>query len=137
MIDEAVRRLASEGNFAAFTTLFPDGRPTTQIMWVDCDDEHVLINTTTDRAKYRNVCANPAVAVAIWDRTDPYGYAEVRGTVVQMVTGPEAAEHIDVLSRRYLGRPYPPEAASHRVILKIAPHRQRFKETINLTPTES
>lgn len=127
MIEEPARSLARAGNFAAFTTLLPDGRPMTHVMWVDCDDEHLLINSVEGRRKVRNVEANPEVAVTIWDRDDPYRYAEVRGRVVEIVRGPEAGEHIDVLSRRYLGRPYPAEGRDRRVILRIAAHRQRDK----------
>ena len=65
MIDDAVRRLAKGPNFAAFTTLLPDGRPMTHVMWVDCDEEHLLINSVAGRRKVRNVEANPEVAVAV------------------------------------------------------------------------
>jgi PPOX class probable F420-dependent enzyme len=127
VIEEPVRALAQGPNFAAFTTLLPDGRPTTHVMWVDCDDEHVLINTVEGRRKLRNVEANPEVAVAIWDHADPYRYAEVRGRVVEVVRGPVAGEHIDRLSRRYRGVPYPEAGRDRRVLLRIAPHRQRLK----------
>ena len=38
MLEEGVRALAKGKNFAAFTTLLPDGQPMTHVMWVDCDD---------------------------------------------------------------------------------------------------
>ena len=56
-------------------------------MWVDADDEHVLINTEVHRAKYRNVQADPRVTVTIWDRESPYRYVEVRGRVTGEVRG--------------------------------------------------
>jgi PPOX class probable F420-dependent enzyme len=127
MLDEPARTLAAAGNFAAFTTLLPSGQPMTHVMWVDADDEHVLINTETHRAKYHNVLRDPRVTVTIWDRDDPYHYAEVRGHVVQCVTGAEARAHIDVLSHRYVGHPYPTATVGERVILKIAQDRQRVK----------
>jgi PPOX class probable F420-dependent enzyme len=127
MIDEPARTLACTGNFAAFTTLLPDGMPMTHVMWVDADLEHLLINTETHRAKYHNVLRDPRVTVTIWDRDDPYHYAEVRGRVVDCVTGTEARAHIDVLSNRYVGHPYPADTVGERVILKIAQDRQRVK----------
>ena len=48
-------------------------------MWIDCDDEYVLINTEVHRQKFKNVERQPLVAVCIWDRDDPYHYIEVRG----------------------------------------------------------
>jgi PPOX class probable F420-dependent enzyme len=124
-LEEGVRQLAKGRNFAAFTTLLPDGRPMTHVMWVDCDDEHVLINTETHRQKARNVRRDPRVTVTIWDRDDPYHYAEVRGEVVEAVAGPEARAHIDSLSLKYYGHPYRNRIQSERLMLRIRPLRQR------------
>jgi PPOX class probable F420-dependent enzyme len=124
-IEPDVAKLAKGKNFAAFTTLLPSGYPMNHVMWVDCDDDHILINTEVDRQKYKNVERDPRVSVAIVDREVPYRFAEVRGDVVEMVTGDEARRHIDELSLKYTGQPY--DAAnikSERVILKILPKRQ-------------
>ena len=72
MLEEGVRRLAKGKNFAAFTTLLPDGQPMTHVMWVDCDDEHVLINTERHRQKAKNIRRDPRVTVTIWDQAEPY-----------------------------------------------------------------
>jgi PPOX class probable F420-dependent enzyme len=123
-LDAAVRTLATGRNFAALTTLFADGSPQTNVMWVDADDEHVLINTELHRAKCRNVQRDPRVAVTIWDADNPYRFAEVRGRVVEVVRGREARDHIDRCSERYTGKPYPAEQiGSERVILRIAPDK--------------
>ena len=59
----------------------------------------------------------------IWEKDNPYHYAEVRGTVVDKVGGAEARAHIDALSQKYHGKDYnAANIASERVILKIAPH---------------
>ena len=128
MLEEGVRRLAKERNFAALTTLLPDGQPMTHIMWVDCDDEHVLINTETHRQKARNIRRDPRVTVTIWDAADPYRYAEVRGEVVETVGGPEAREHIDSLSMKYNGHEYRNQIQSERLLVRIKPVRQRLRQ---------
>jgi PPOX class probable F420-dependent enzyme len=125
MLDDTAKALAQGKNFAAFTTLLPSGQPQTQVMWVDADDEHVLINTEVHRQKFKNVERDPRVTVTIIDAENPYHYAEVRGEVVEKVLGHTAREHIDALSEKYHGKPYANEIQSQRVILKIAPHRQR------------
>jgi PPOX class probable F420-dependent enzyme len=125
VLEQGVRQLAKGKNFAAFTTLLPDGRPMTHVMWVDCDDEHVLINTERHRQKAKNVRRDPRVTVTIWDRDDPYHYTEVRGEVVETVTGPEARAHIDSLSMKYYGHEYRNQIRSERLILRIKPLRQR------------
>jgi PPOX class probable F420-dependent enzyme len=126
MLDKNIKSLAQANNFAAFTTLLPGGQPMTHVMWVDADDEHVLINTEVGRQKARNVKKDPRVTVTVIDATNPYHYGEVRGTVVEEVTGPEARAHIDKLSMKYTGQPYDPNAIkTERILLRIAPDRQR------------
>ena len=122
-LDPRLTELATGANFAALTTLFEDGTPQTQVMWVDADDEHVLINTEVHRAKFRNVQRDPRVTVTIWDRENPYAYVEVRGRVTDTVGGDEARDHIDACAHRYMGKDYPNPVQSERVILRITPDR--------------
>ena len=124
MINDAVRVLAEGANFAAFTTMLPSGQPQTHVMWVGCDDEHLLINTEVHRRKFKNVEADPRVTLAIWNAENPYSFAEVRGRVVEMVTGPDALANINAMANKYTGADYAPEIQSERVVLKIAPDRQ-------------
>jgi PPOX class probable F420-dependent enzyme len=119
-----VLELARGKNFAAITTLLPGGHPQTQVMWVDADEEHLLVNTEVHRQKFRNVERDPRVTLMIWDEDDPYRFVEVRGEVVEKVKGPEARNHIDELSQKYCGRPYQTPIRSERVVLRIAPLRQ-------------
>jgi PPOX class probable F420-dependent enzyme len=114
---------ATGTNFAALTTLFDDGHPQTQVMWIDADDDHLLINTEVHRQKFKNVQRDPRVTVLIWDTDNAYRYVEVRGRVAEVVRGQEARDHIDACSRRYLGKDYPTEIQSERAILRIAPDR--------------
>ena len=119
-----VLELARGQNFAALTTLLPGGHPQTQVMWVDVNEQHLLINTEVHRQKFRNVERDPRVTVTIWDKEDPYRFVEVRGEVVEKVKGMEAREHIDELSHKYRGKPYQTPIRSQRVVLRIAPSRQ-------------
>ena len=98
------------------------------VMWVDANEDHVLINTEVHRAKFKAVERDPRVTVTIWERGDPYTYAEVRGRVVELVRGPEARAHIDALSRKYRGLNYDPtRIQSERVILRIEPDVQHVR----------
>ena len=124
MLHDKVRTLAEGPNFAALTTVLPDGQPQTHIMWVGCDDEHIIINTEVHRRKFKNIERDPRVTVTIWDADDPYSFVEVRGHVVDTVTGDEARGNIDALSQKYMGRDYASDIQSERVILRIAPDRQ-------------
>ena len=127
-IDPEVRELAQGKNFAAFTSLLPGGAPMTHMMWVDCDEDHILINTEVHRGKYKNVLADPRVAVMIMDANDDQRYADVTGRVVERITGPQAREHIEKLAWRYMGQPFIASLIrSERVILRIEPDRQRVR----------
>jgi PPOX class probable F420-dependent enzyme len=121
-LDRDVHELATGPNFAVLTTLFDDGSPQTQVMWVDADDDHLLINTQVDRAKYRNMRGDPRVAVTIWRAGDPYRYVEVRGRVVDEYRGDEALAQLDRCSRRYRGDDYDRGSiTAERVVVRIAP----------------
>ena len=127
-VDQRVRELAQQANFAALTVHLGSGAAMTHVMWVDADDDHVLINTEVHRAKFKAVERDPRVTVMIWVRDDPYTYAEVRGRVVETVRGREARAHIDALAQKYLGRDYDPaNIQSERVILRIEPDVQHLR----------
>lgn len=124
MLDEQITKLAQGKNYAAVTTLLSDGTPQTKPLWVDTDGEHILINTEVHRRGFKNLQRDPRVTVAIIDHKNPYKYVEVRGHVVETVTGPEARAHIDQLSQRYLGQDYGGKIETERVIVKVAPDYQ-------------
>jgi len=124
MLEPAIRDLARDKNFAALSVRMPNGQIGTHVMWVDADDEHVIINTEIHRAKFKGMQADPNVTVTIWRLDDPYAYAEVRGVVSETVGGQAARDHIDALSQKYKGTPYTSEITSERVIVKITPQRQ-------------
>jgi PPOX class probable F420-dependent enzyme len=87
-------------------TLMRDGSPHLTQVWVDTDGQHVLINTVAGFQKVRNMERDPRVAVTVSDPANPVRYAGVRGRVLG-ITGDGAVDHIEALSQKYLGRPYP------------------------------
>ena len=126
MLEPAICDLASVGaNFATISVQLPNGQIATHVMWVDANDDELLINTEVHRAKYRAIQQHPEVTVTVWDQANPYRYAEVRGRVAGEVRGDEARTHIDTLSKRYLGHDYGADIKSERVVLRIVPVRQR------------
>jgi PPOX class probable F420-dependent enzyme len=111
------------------TTLMPDGMPQSSIVWLDYDGEYVLINTTLERQKGRNMQMNPKVTILVIDPNDSSRWVEVRGQVIEM-TRAGADCHADKLTQRYCpGKQYfyrdiyPPEQKEKetRVIARIQP----------------
>jgi PPOX class probable F420-dependent enzyme len=106
------------------STLMPDGSPQMTQTWVDTDGRDVLINTVRGHQKVRNVERDPRVALNVADPDDPSRYFEVRGRVTE-VTEDGAREHIDELSQRYIGRPYPWFGGRDqvRLLVRISPEK--------------
>jgi PPOX class probable F420-dependent enzyme len=106
------------------STLMPDGSPQMTQTWVDTDGRDVLINTVRGHQKVRNVERDPRVALNVADPDDPSRYFEVRGRVTE-VTEEGAREHIDELSQRYIGAPYPWFGGRDqvRLLVRISPEK--------------
>jgi len=123
-LDEDTVRLAKGKNLATVVTLMPDGQPQALLTWVDTDGEHLLVNTEPQRQRAKNIARDPRITVLIHSDQDPWDWSEVRGRVVGTIEGAEAREHIDELSRKYVGTDYRnPIGPKGRVILKVAPEK--------------
>ena len=123
LTDEALALLRAP-SICYIATTMPDGSPQLTQTWVDTDGEHVVINTVVGFQKVRNVERDPRVAVTLSDPANPTRYLQIRGDVVEATTE-GGAEHIDELSQKYLGRPYPWFGGrdQQRIIVKIAPRK--------------
>ena len=97
----------------------------THVMWVDADDDHVLINTEVHRAKFKAVERDPRVTVMIWDKDDPYTLRRGARRVVETVRRPGGAGAHRRAVAEVPRRDYDPgNIHSERVILRIAPDVQ-------------
>jgi PPOX class probable F420-dependent enzyme len=94
--------LVNAPRVAALTTLMPDGRPQTTVVWCDFDGAHMRVNTMRGFRKEKNMRLNPRVTLLCYDPHEPLRYLEVRGTVVEM-TEDGAMEHLDALGLLYTG----------------------------------
>jgi PPOX class probable F420-dependent enzyme len=127
-IPDTHRDLFQRPVHGVLTTMMLDGTPQSSVVWVDYDGEYVLINTTLERQKGRNMQANPQVTLLVIDPVNSSRWVEVRGRVQEMTTH-GAAARADRLTQRYTGKQYfyrdiyPPEQAAQetRVIVKIKP----------------
>ena len=121
-LTQAQRKLIEDKNLAHVATLIKDGSPQVTPVWVDCDDDYILINTAEGRQKPRNLARDPRIALSIAAQDDRQMYMEVRGRVVE-ITREGALEHISKLGRKYMrSRLRLPEAPGEvRVIVRIEP----------------
>ena len=101
------------------TTMGPDGRPESSLVWVDFDGECARVNTTLERRKGRNLLANPKVSLLVVDPANTGRFIQIRGDAELVTDG--ALEHLDALTRKYTRHP-----AYYGCIY---PHEQRARET--------
>jgi PPOX class probable F420-dependent enzyme len=95
-----------EPSTGLIATTNPDGSPQLTEVWLDTDGKHVLVNTVEGFRKLRNVARDPRVAVSVLSREDPASYYSLAGTVISRDTE-GASAHIDRVSHKYTGGPYP------------------------------
>jgi PPOX class probable F420-dependent enzyme len=110
-------------NFGNLAFLNGEGWPTVTPVWVDWDGENVLVNTLRARAKPGLVERDPRVEIAVMSSENPYQHVRVAGRAELVDEGAE--EHIDKLSKKYVGEDSYPwrQPGDERVILRIKPER--------------
>ncbi len=127
-IPDTHRDLLTEPIHGVLSTMMPDGQPQSSIVWTDYDGTYVLINTTLERQKGRNICSNPKVALLVIDPKNVSRWIEICGKVVE-ISRDGAETHADKLTQLYTGKQhfygdiYPIEQRQKetRVIVKIEP----------------
>ncbi len=120
-IPDSHRDLFARPVHGVLTTMMPDGQPQSSLVWVDYDGECVLVNTTLERQKGRNMRANPRVTLLVIDPKNGSRWIEVRGRVRELAQ--EGAEaHADKLTQRY-------SSPKQHFYGDIYPVQQKYKET--------
>jgi PPOX class probable F420-dependent enzyme len=121
-LSDDVLELLRKPSLGFLATTMADGSPQVTEVWLDTDGKNVVINSVQSHLKVENMARDPRVAIAIADPAEPRRFAQVRGRVIDMTTE-GGAEHIEQLSQKYLGGPYPWYGGRDqvRVIITIEP----------------
>ena len=121
LTDEQATFLRDEPNVGIVAVLREDGTPHQTVVWVDWDEQHLLLNLTTARTKSGYLERDPRVSVLVLDRSNPFRWLRLEGTVAEMTTE-GAYEHIVRLAGIYLGREeYPRPEGEQRLLVRIEP----------------
>lgn len=112
-----------------FTTMAPDGRPESSLVWVDFDGACARVNTTLERRKGRNLRIDPKVSLLVVDPDNTGRFIQIRGDAELVTEG--ALDHLDALTHKYTRHPayyghvYPLEQRERetRVICRIHARR--------------
>jgi len=120
-----VKKLIDGPNFAHLATIMADGSPQVAPVWVLREGDRILVGTSEDSLKARNVRRDRRVALSILDVTDPYTEAQLRGRVVEFRPDPSLAMK-DVTSRKYTSKEFPWRSPEGKVTLVIEVDRAKF-----------
>ena len=92
--------------FCAIATHVSDNVIQNHLMWIDYEDETLIINTEKGRQKALNIRNNKNISLVIFKPESMYISWEIRGVVQEVVDGISANQQIDKVSMRYTGHPY-------------------------------
>ena len=106
MLSDGARRMLDGRCFAHLATLQADGSPKVEPVWIGREGDRLLIATDRRTRKARNMERDARVALSITAPWNPYEQLLIRGRVVEVRPDPDLSG-LDVLSRKYLGRPFP------------------------------
>ena len=126
MFDEEAIEIIEGNNFAYLATSMADGSPHVAPVWIDRNGEILLINTVPGRVKQKNVSRDPRVTISVTQEKNRYRHLFIKGKVIQQ-TKEGALDHINRLSKKYLGKDYPGNDRN-RIILRIKPEYAKILE---------
>jgi PPOX class probable F420-dependent enzyme len=124
-LGDNVKQLLDRANFAHLATLMEDGSSHSTPVWVGREGDRIIVCTGAKSLKARNTQRDPRVALSMVDFTDPYREVQLRGRVVEQRPDPEL-KLMDVISMRYVGKPFPMRAYEDRVALIIEADKVRY-----------
>jgi PPOX class probable F420-dependent enzyme len=126
ILSEDIKALFRGPNFAHLATLMEDGSPQVAPVWVDVEGDYILVGTGEGTLKAKNTRRDARVGLSIVAQDNPYIEAQIRGRVVER-RHEGTLEHMDRLSHRYAGKPFPwREPDADRVTLVIEADRARY-----------
>jgi len=116
------REWLQQPSFAFLATVMEDGSPHVSPVWVHSDGDRVLVNTAEGRVKAANIHRDDRVALSLSPVGQPYKHLDIRGRVVELISGEEAARHISELHRKYRGDgDFPLKPGEQRLKVVIEP----------------
>ena len=95
------------------------------MIWINVERRDCL----QQRARHwpGNLERDPRVTLTLLNESNPYEYAELKGTVVEVDAGSDADKHMDTLAQKYLNQDTYPwrQAGEVRVKFHLAPAKIR------------
>ena len=120
-LSEKAKTLIDGRNFGNLAFVTPSGNPHVSPVWVDRDEDVILINAADFRAKVRLLKPGQKIMLSVMDQQNPYKKVLIRGHVLE-ITKNGALDHNNRLSMKYLGTTEDPDRPiADRVMIRIQP----------------
>src|SRR5688572_12783333 len=120
-VPDRYRDILASTTLGHLATVDPHGRPQVNPVWFIADGGRVLLSVRPATAKYRNMRANPNVAISFSDPARPDRYLEIRGSVIGFELF-EDLSWVNHLARKYTGADY----------TRGYPGEERYKVTVRI-----
>ena len=105
-LSKELKKAIDNNAFCAISTHLNNDQIQTHLMWVDYEEDYIVINTEKERKKTENIRSNANISLVIFHPSSMYSSWEIRGVVKEILSDKSADSHIDKLSLRYTGKPY-------------------------------
>src|SRR4051794_35499217 len=107
---------------AVLASIGPDGMPHASPVWFTHDGEDLLVSTTNDRQKFRNLRDRPIASITVVDPSDAQRYLEVRADAA--IEPDPTNELRDRISERYgVDSSALDPAGTIRVVVRLTPRQ--------------
>jgi PPOX class probable F420-dependent enzyme len=120
-VPDSYRDLLERPLIAHLATVRPDGGPMVNPVWFVWDGDRIRMTHTRTRQKFRNLQAEPRVALCITDPDDQQRYLELRGEVETVEDDAGGAYYRRLRERYGVDPDAPMPDADVRVVLVIRP----------------
>jgi PPOX class probable F420-dependent enzyme len=120
-VPERYRDILASTALGHLATIGADGRPQVNPVWFLSDGQHISLSVKPETVKYRNLRANPFVAMSVSDLERPDRYIEIRGEVVKFELF-ETLAWVNQLARKYTGADFTGGTdgeARYKVVIRI------------------
>ncbi len=107
-LPQRVKEWLDDKTVVSLATISPSGQPHISPVWATYEGDDILLSTLESRQKFKDLSHNPRATVLIFPMSNPYIYAELRGTATLSHEG--ARELVNRLAVIYTGEPYPAES---------------------------
>jgi PPOX class probable F420-dependent enzyme len=122
-----ISELLEKPNHAVIATLNQDGSVHSTMIWINVEGDSVAFNSARGRIWPANLARDPRVTLTLLNEDDPYEYAVLTGSAVEVDAWKDADQHMDTLAQKYLDQDVYPwrKEGEERVKFHLAPTRIR------------